>query len=239
MVVPHGARPVRRFPPEQVPLLKRELGLEMFQGKRVAGLVGWIQTNKRWDIVTRIWEEMQERIKAATGEEWYLLAAGDIRDPHDQSEYERYLAEVKLLSDKGLAYFYHFIPRGHLYYKVMAICDFIILPSLDETQSGTLARVIALNKPYITTAPMEGLTSQTVESDGGLLFTDLPTLKRAIMRLATDEGLRFQLGSNLYHYLMNSVSWDVIARQYKEAYRLAHLAVHEGVPIYIRSDFED
>ncbi|MFW6181115.1 MAG: hypothetical protein ACOC8N_05145 [Spirochaetota bacterium] len=49
----------------------------------------------------------------------------------------------------------------------MAICDFIVLPSTDETQSGTLARIIALNKPFITTAPVEGLTAQTLESEGG------------------------------------------------------------------------
>jgi len=49
---------------------------------------------------------------------------------------------------------------------MMGVCDFIVLPSTDETQSGTLARIIALNKPHITTAPMEGLTAQTLESGG-------------------------------------------------------------------------
>ena len=58
------------------------------------------------------------------------------------------------LEKKGLSHYYEFIFRGELYYKIMAICDFIVLPSMDETQSCTLARVIALNKPFITTAPM-------------------------------------------------------------------------------------
>ncbi|MCC6443961.1 MAG: hypothetical protein IT210_10965 [Armatimonadetes bacterium] len=239
MIVPHGARPDRRYSPEQVPDLKRELGLERFVDKRVVGLVGWIQDNKRWDIVTGIWEEMQSRIKAAIGEDWYLLAAGDIRDPHHQDDYERYVADVKLLSGKGLAHFFQFVPRGDIYYKVMAICDFIVLPSLDETQSGTLARVIALNKPYVTTAPLEGLTSQTVESEGGLLFTDQRTLKRAIMRLATDEGQRFLLGGNLYRYLMKVVSWDVVAEQYKSAYRMADAAVRDGEPVHIYAEFTE
>jgi hypothetical protein len=53
---------------------------------------------------------------------------------------------------------------------MLAICDFIVLPSTDETQSGTLARIIALNKSYITTAPMEGLTDQTLESEGGFFY---------------------------------------------------------------------
>jgi len=61
---------------------------------------------------------------------------------------------------------------------MMGVYDFIVLPSTDETQSGTLARIIALNKPYITTAPMEGLTAQTLESGGGLLlFTTKDMLK--------------------------------------------------------------
>ena len=66
--------------------------------------------------------------------------------------------QVELLEQKGLAHYYEFVPRGEQYYKMMAVCDFIVLPSIDETQSGTLARIIALNKPFITIAPMEGLT---------------------------------------------------------------------------------
>ena len=75
---------------------------------------------------------------------------------------------------------------------MMGVYDFIVLPSTDETQSGTLARIIALNKPYITTAPMEGLTAQTLESGGGLLlFTTKDMLKEQVIRLACDERLFF------------------------------------------------
>lgn len=83
----------------------------------------------------------------------------------------------------------------------MAICDFIVLPSTHETQSGTSARIIALNKPYITTAPMEGLTAQTLESDGGLLFTTKEMLRQKVIKLAMDERLRMELGGNLKRYL--------------------------------------
>jgi len=75
---------------------------------------------------------------------------------------------------------------------MMGVCDFIVLPSTDETQSSTLTRIIALNKPYITTAPMEGLTAQTLESGGGLLlFTTKDMLKEQVIRLACDERLFF------------------------------------------------
>ena len=119
----------------------------------------------------------------------------------------------------------------------MAVCDFIVLPSTDETQSGTLARIIALNKPYITTAPMEGLTAQTLESEGGLLFTTKDMLKQNVIRLACDEELRLDLGENLKQYLDDVVSWDVVCRLYNRAYDLAREAKRKGSPVVVDTEF--
>jgi glycosyltransferase involved in cell wall biosynthesis len=142
-----------------------------------------------------------------------------------------------MLAGKGLAHYHEFIPRGDDYYKMMAICDFIVLPSTDETQSGTLARIIALNKPYITTAPMEGLTAQTLESEGGLLFTTKKMLRQKVIKLATDENLRLKLGENLKNYLENEVCWEVVAQQYNKAYQLARRAVRTGQPVVLEMEF--
>ncbi len=237
MIIPHGARPDRRFSIDEVEGLKDELGLGHLRGKHLIGLVGWIQANKRWDIVTSMWNDLYEEIHAETGQDWVLLGAGDIRDPNDRDEFQRYVSGVRLLEEKGIGHFYRFTPRGDVYYKVMGICDFIVLPTVDETQSGTLARIIALNKPYVTTAPLEGLTAQTLENGGGLLFTNRRMLHENIVRLATDEGLRWELGFRLYRYLMDVVSWEVIAGQYYEAYRAANAEVHEGRPIDIPPEF--
>jgi len=237
MVVPHGVRPDFRWAIDEVDNLKKELGLEDFIGKHIIGLVGWIQSNKRWDILAEMWEDIYHEIRETTGEEWFLFAAGSMRDPRHKEDYERYVGEVKLLELEGLARYFEFVPRGPLYYKVMAICDFIVLPSLDETQSGTLARIIALNQPYVTTAPMEGLTAQTVDSDGGLLFTNREQLRKRIITLATDEDMRLQLGWNLKKYLDEKVSWEVVAQQYLHAYGLAVRKVREGRPVYIRPEF--
>lgn len=116
---------------------------------------------------------------------------------------------------------------------MMAVCDFIVLPSTDETQSGTLARIIALNKPYITSAPMEGLTAQTLESEGGLLFTTKEMLKQKVIRLACDEHLRLKLGENLKRYLDEVVSWEVVAKQYLKAYELARESKQSGQRIVL------
>ena len=231
MVVPHGARPDMQWGPDEIPRLRQELGFDEFPNlaQHLVGLVGWIQSNKRWDILTSIWEECADKIYEETGEDWDLLAAGTWRDPNHRPDYDIYVESVDLLKKKGLAQYYEFVPRGPTYYKVMAICDFIVLPSVDETQSGTLARIIAMNKPYITTAPLEGLTSQTLESEGGLLFTNREMLKRQVLRLATDEDLRMKLGNNLKRYLEEVVSWEVVGRQYAEAYQLAREAIKTGI----------
>jgi glycosyltransferase involved in cell wall biosynthesis len=237
MIVPHGARPDRRWGIDQVDDLKRELGLEEFVDKRIIGLVGWIQSNKRWDVLTSMWEDIYYEIREQTGEKWHLFAAGSMRDPNHKDDYEKYVHELKLLEREGVARYFEFVPRGEIYYKVMAVCDFIVLPSLDETQSGTLARIIALNKPYVTTSPMEGLTAQTVESEGGLLFTTKAGLRRQVVRLACREGLRMRLGNNLKQYLDAVVSWEVIAQRYRDAYRMGADKVRRGKPVYIRPEF--
>ena len=238
MVVPHGSRPDRRWGPEDVQRLKVELGLiEAGLAEHVVGMIGWIQSNKRWDILLSMWEEVRREIFERCGVEWDLLAAGTIRDEAHLKDYQEWKKETLLLEDKGIAHYYEFIPRGDLYYKLMAVCDFVVIPSIDETQSGTLARVIALNKPFITTAPLEGLTAQALESEGGLLFTTKAMLKDKIIRLACDEELRLELGNNLKRYLENVVSWEVVARQYSEAYRLANEAKRTGRRVEIDPEF--
>jgi len=237
MIVPHGARPDKRYSIDEVDALKSDLGLGHLNGKHIIGLVGWIQANKRWDIMTSMWDEVHEEICRRTGQEWLLLAAGEMRDPRDRLEASRYIKDVQLLEERGIGHYYRFTPRGDVYYKVMGICDFVVLPSIDETQSGTLARIIALNKPYVTTAPMEGLTAQTLESGGGLLFTNKQMLREKVVRLAIDEGLRWELGHRLYRYLMDVVSWEVVATQYYEAYHAADAEVRRGIPVEIPPEF--
>ncbi|MDP6636341.1 MAG: hypothetical protein QGG42_15680 [Phycisphaerae bacterium] len=239
MVVPHGARPDKRYSLAEVVELREELGLSHVPklANHLVGLIGWIQSNKRWDILTGMWEEIAIEIEQRTGEQWDLLAAGAMRDPNHKDDYEKYKEEIQFLASKGLAHYYEFVPRGDIYYKMMALCDFIVLPSTDETQSGTLARIIALNKPYITTAPMEGLTAQTIECGGGMLFTNKDLLKQQVIELACNEGLRMEYGERLKHYLENVVSWDVVAEQYNNAYSLACDAKKSGKPVMLPKEW--
>ena len=239
MIVPHGARSDYRWGVQEIPRLRQELGLDRVDhlSEHLVGLVGWIQNNKRWDILTSMWEDIRDEVLRRTGVEWDLLAAGSMRDPAHKSDYEKYVSSLEVLQRKGLAHFYEFVPRGETYYKVMAVCDFVVLPSVDETQSGTLARIIALNKPYIASAPLEGLTAQTLESEGGLLFTTKQMLREKVVRLACDQELRMQLGNNLERYLDRVVSWEVVAAQYCDAYQLAWNAHQNGQAVELPEEF--
>jgi glycosyltransferase involved in cell wall biosynthesis len=239
MVVPHGARVDKNWNESEIPKLKEELGLNKIKhlSSNLVGLVGWIQSNKRWDILTSMWEEIIKEIKDRTGESWDLLAAGTMRDSNHLEDYNNYKKSLEILENKGIAHYYEFIPRGDIYYKVMAVCNLIVLPTVDETQSGTLARIISLNKPYITTAPLEGLTAQTLENEGGLLFTDKAMLKEKVIELACDKDLRNTFSNNLKKYLNEVISWEIIAKKYKKAYILARLQKIKGEEVNLPPDF--
>ena len=239
MIIPHGARPDMQWKSEDIPRLKEELGLNKLKylSQNLVGLIGWIQSNKRWDILTSIWEDIATELEKKTGQSWDLLAAGAVRDPNHYCDYQKYIQGIELLEQKGFAHYYEFIPRGEIYYKIIAICDFIVLPSIDETQSGTLARIIALNKPFVTTAPMEGLTAQALESGGGLLFTTKQMLKEKVIKLAIDKSLRDIFSNNLKKYRDEVVSWEIVAKQYKNAYKLARLKKIKSAELNLPPDF--
>ena len=63
------------------------------------------------------------------------------------------------------------------------------------------------------------------------------TLKKNVLRIATNEDIRITMGNNLFKYLNEVVSWEIIARQYLEAYRLAARSVRKKRKIYIRPEF--
>ncbi len=219
IVIPHGARPDKlSLDPEDC---KRRLGLHELVGKPVLGLIGWIQTNKRWDLILDRWEDLRRDVLEQTGQEWMLLCAGNMRDPNDTAFFQMCRAKAQELERRGMARYVEFDPRGDLYYEIMACFDAVALPSLDETQSGTLARIFALGKPYITSAPLEGLTSQTVESEAGLLFSTDATLRRGLLRLMTNAHLRAELSANARDYLAQVVNWNVVAERYLDAYAMA------------------
>jgi glycosyltransferase involved in cell wall biosynthesis len=238
MLVPRGVRPDRRLRLDQIQPMRKELGLDKGPlAGHLVGLVGWVQGNKRWDILTSMWEQITEEIRRRSGQEWNLLAESP---PNEQDKSLGQAPKQPVVERKLPCRYYEFLaqPGEGGNDKLLAVCDLIVLPSADETQAGTLARIIALNKPYIAAAPAEVLTAQTLESQGGLLFSTNEALRQRVIELACDEGLRMKLGGNLKEYLDNIVSWDVVVRQYDEAYVLARSARATGKPVSLPTEFD-
>jgi 1,2-diacylglycerol 3-alpha-glucosyltransferase len=84
---------------------------------------------------------------------------------------------------------------------------------------------------------MEGLTAQTLESEGGLLFTTKQMLRDQVITMACDEKLRLQLGENLKQYLDQVVSWELVANQNHEAYELARQSIESGQAVELPLEF--
>jgi TfoX/Sxy family transcriptional regulator of competence genes len=70
-----------------------------------------------------------------------------------------------------------------------------------------------------------------------LLFTNKEMLKDEVIAMACNEDLRLRLGENLKKYLDEVVSWELVARQYNEAYELARHSVATGQPVELPLEF--
>ena len=62
-------------------------------------------------------------------------------------------------------------------------------------------------------------------------------LKEKVIRLASNEGLRVEFSQNLKKYLDEVVSWEVVVKKYKEAYKLARLKKIKSIDINLPHDF--
>lgn len=69
------------------------------------------------------------------------------------------------------------------------------------------------------------------------MFTTKQMLKEKVIRLACDEDLRMLLGDNLKRYLDEVVSWEVVAKQYFQAYELARDSKRSGQPVVLDLEF--
>lgn len=235
-VIRHGAmtRLANKYDRKEV---LNELGLSQLEGKNIVLLIGWIQKNKKWDYILKKWEYIlnETERRGSNSKDWHLLAAGKLRDhENNQRIYANYKRLLKRLEEKGLATFYRFTPRKEKYYKVMSLADIVALPSIDETQSGTQARIIAMNKPYVA-LPIEGIGLQISESQGGLLAIDeVETLPDRLVDLMVNPKKRENLSKNSANYLEKRVGWPMVGRLYAYSYELANAAVNNGQRVIIK-----
>jgi hypothetical protein len=70
-----------------------------------------------------------------------------------------------------------------------------------------------------------------------LLFTTREMLRQKVIRLACNEKARQELAANVKRYLENEVSWEIVAKQYDDAYHLARKATQERRSVELPLEF--
>ena len=216
-VVPRGIRGDRRYGLHEVAQLRRELGLSRMPqlARHLVGLVGWCSATHHWNALLNRWGELVADIRRRTGQEWDLLTFSPMRECCPGERRSR--PGVDLLPQPHVPHAYEFVPQPDTCDKLLGICDFAVLPCTDASQADNLARIIALNKPYV--AASEG--DHGPAACGRLTFRDEAGLREAVLGLACDEHLRLRLGEQLRCYVDHVADWKLVTRQYAQAYSLA------------------
>ena len=93
--------------------------------------------------------------------------------------------------------------------EVMAALDVLVVPSLAEAQSLVVPQAFATGKPVIASR-VGGLPELVTQEQTGLLVEpgDVAGLKLAMRRLATDDGLRAELGGRALAFARSTLSFD-------------------------------
>jgi len=98
--------------------------------------------------------------------------------------------------------------------KLIDNCDFLILPSIQESFGLVLIESWARLKPVLT-SDIPVLQEMVQKTNGGLTFKkdDLKDLEDKIKTLINQPKLRQQLGQNGYTYVKNNYIWDLVGQK--------------------------
>ncbi len=216
--IPYGIPPDRRVAMHEIPRLREALVLPAHPeiSTHLVGLAGWARDKSRWDALFRIWEHTQREITRRTGLRWDLLVEAAPTDGAPPADAPR----VRRVSEDGMQY-YEF--ARNCTPDPLCLCDFVVVPGLDNADHDALSRVIALSKPFLTTGLPQGLLPHALASGGALLFSSTELLGRRIIDLACDEGLRLALGGALGSYIDTVAAWPLLAHEYLKVYEHAQL----------------
>jgi glycosyltransferase involved in cell wall biosynthesis len=221
-VIPHGAavrKTVRRSD------AKKALGLE---GRKVAGMIGWFNPTKGFDRVLPLWDELSERL----GPDAILLLAGDARPGQTvQNQYKKKLLDLVEKSsarERIKVVIGSFSPEE--YEHTLTAFDVMVMPYTFASQSGNLAHSFSLGVPVVA-AGIEGLKAEIEASGAGVTFApgDDAELKRAIISVMEDDGLRRMYAERATAYVKKRISWPITAEKHMRLYR--KLLAEKKVPL--------
>jgi len=99
------------------------------------------------------------------------------------------------------------------------LCDLYLQPSLEEGFCITMLEAMACGKPVIGT-PVGEIPKLITESGAGILISDSSPaeISRAVIELLANEGVRKEFGERARKYMVDSYSWEAVARQTANLY---------------------
>lgn len=98
-------------------------------------------------------------------------------------------------------------------------CDLYLQPSLEEGFCITMLEAMACGKQVIGT-PVGEIPKLITESRAGILISDSSSaaISRAVVELLANEEMRKEFGERARKYVVDSYSWEAVARQTANLY---------------------
>lgn len=113
-----------------------------------------------------------------------------------------------------------FLGTSHRVPQLLNAMDVYVLPSISEGISNSLLEAMASGLPVVATAS-GGTPEVVVDGESGLLFPvgDFGRLAEHLLTLATQPGLRVQLGDRAVRRTREEFSIDSMVRRYEQLYK--------------------
>jgi len=197
-VIPHGRHPVYYT---EIEILETRKMLNLKENDLIISVFGFLNWNKRIDLVIRVFEKMQMEIPNIK-----LLLVGSL---------SKELNDI-VKSDSDSIDLIGYTPED-LYYKYLSVSDIVInlrSPTMGET-SGTLLDAMGFGKPVI----VSNVGSYKEVPDNCCWKVDMDEsqeelLSQYLQELITNPELREVMGKNGRKFIETHNDWTMIASEY-------------------------
>jgi glycosyltransferase involved in cell wall biosynthesis len=97
-------------------------------------------------------------------------------------------------------------------WDAMAACDWLVMPSPNESLSMVLLEAWAMGRPALVTAEAEVLKGQCRRANAGLWYRDYDEFETILRTI--DDSTKTQLGENGRRFVAAEYSWDRVEQDY-------------------------
>ncbi len=205
-LVPHGAREMNLIPDAS-----KKLNLEE---KKVILLAGYLRPTKCFDRIVDIFPYIVEKVPDA----WLVISA-KLRVLEFSTYREMLFKKINdsIVMDRIDVF------RGQFPQKtfdtVLSAADILVLPYNAGAQSGIMSHAMTFGKPVVT-SNLPAFVDIIEKSNAGFYATTDEEYVDKIVTLLTNTKLYENFSQNGLNYVKNHISWDIIAQQTLNIYKL-------------------